>query len=394
MPISTYLYLDTRARQKKDEYPIKLAISIGRRVSYLSTGIFVPPTNWKEHRVVGRKDQSKLNGYLLSFHAHVKDLINDGFSSGRYFGRSPSQVKEDISDILNGGSGVKSSFLKLFDDFADNRKSERTKEIYRVTGRKIRQMYPRAHLITIDAINLDWLEDFEEKLVARGNNSSTRSIDLRNIRAVVRNAYRHKLIKENPFDEFLIPKGESRSRALTIDELRTFVRAQLHPWEGKYRDFFLLSFFLIGMNTEDLLHLTKENVVEDRVIYKRSKTGKEINVKIEKEASALLKKYRGEQYLLNVLDSYSSTHNWTAKVDSVLKTIAYRLNLPPLTMYWARHTWATIAHGDLGISLSVVSDALGHSVDARRVTMTYIHRRCHGAVDAANRDVIDFLYSI
>jgi len=93
--------------------------------------------------------------------------------------------------------------------------------------------------------------------------------------------------------------------------------------------------------------------------------------------------------MLNILDTYSNTHNWTSKVDAVLKDIAKRNGLPPITMYWARHTWATLAHGDLGIELSTVSDALGHQPE-NKVTLIYIKKKDYSKVDEANRKVIDY----
>jgi integrase len=91
-----------------------------------------------------------------------------------------------------------------------------------------------------------------------------------------------------------------------------------------------------------------------------------------------------------MLDTYNCTHNWTAKVDAALKRIAERNALPSVTMYWARHTWATLASADLGIDLATISDALGHQPE-KKVTLTYIRRKDFGRIDEANRKVINYL---
>lgn len=153
----------------------------------------------------------------------------------------------------------------------------------------------------------------------------------------------------------------------------------------------MLSFYLIGINTEDLLHL--EAIEDGRINYIRAKTHKPISVKVEDAARVLFDKYKGEKFLLNVLDTYSSTHNWTAKVDATLKSIASRNGLPPITMYWARHTWATIAHGDLGISVGTIADALGHQSD-HKVTHIYIRKKDYSVVDEANLKVIKHLAKV
>lgn len=396
MPISLSLYLDSRSPKsldsesaKKKEYPIKVSITKNGSTAFLPTGIKVLPNQWKDKKVVGRPDKVRLNDFLDSFKSRVHSLIYDGRDTGLYSDMTANEIKKDISARLDK-SNVKTLFMSFYDKFAESRRSERTKEIYRVTARKIRLLYPRADYLALDKITLDWLEDLDEQLITRGNNATTRNLDFRNIRAVIKHALKHKLIKENPFEDFEIPEGESPDRVLTLQQLQNLRDAKVEPWEEKYRDFFFLSFYLIGMNTEDLLHVTA--IENGRIDYKRAKTQKPLSIKVEPEALAIIKKYQGKRHLLNILDTYSRTHNWTSKVDYVLKEIAKRSGLPPVTMYWARHTWATIAHGDLGIDIGTVSSALGHQPD-KKVTLIYIRKRDYSKVDEANRKVIDYLHS-
>ena len=394
MPISLNFYLDTRttkSKEKEIELPIKLGITQNRKTAYLSTGIKVLPSQWKDRKVTKRPDKARLNDFLESFKTRVRNMIYDGRDDGRYLNMTAREIKDDIAERLgNGGAkAIKNCFLDAYDKFAEGRRSERTREIYRVTGRKIRELVPNSKKLSLDKINLEWLESFDHLLLAKGNNASTRSLDFRNIRAVLKDAQRHRIIKENPFDDFKIPDGESPDRALTLHQLQRFKVAQVYPWEQKYLDFFFLSFFLIGINTEDLLHL--KQVEEGRINYIRSKTQKPLSIKVEPEALDLIKKYPGKKHLLNILDTYASTHNWTSKVDAALKEIAQRNGLPPVTMYWARHSWATIASADLGIEISTIADALGHQSE-KRVTRIYIRRKDYSAVDRANRQVIDALF--
>lgn len=396
MAISINLYLDERSAKKVDriedpEYQVKVTITKDRATAYLPTGIKISPRHWKGRRVVIRKDSASMNVYLDSLKSQVCNLIIRGIEEDRYQFMTVTEIKNDVSKRLGKGDACRSNsalFFAVYDKFAENRNSERTKEIYRVTGRKIRQLIPCPEKLRIDQIDLDWLENLDELLVAKGNNGSTRSIDFRNIRAVLKYAQKHKLLRENPFEDFLMPEGESPDRALTVEQLRTLIHAEVEPWEKKYLDFFLLSFLLIGMNTEDLLHV--EKIEGGRINYVRAKTRKPISVKVHEEAKEILDRYPGKRYLLNVLDTYCCTHNWTAKVDAALKAIAARNGLPPVTMYWARHTWATLASADLGIDLATISEALGHQPE-KRVTLTYIRRKDYGRIDEANRKIISYL---
>ena len=397
MAISINLYLDCRFSKKdnqseEQEFPIKVTITKDEATAYLSTGVKVFSDQWKDRHVIGRKDKARLNDYLDSFKSRVRNLVRDGIEDERYLFMTATEIKNDISRRLGKGEGRKPKsalFFSVYDKFAESRNAERTREIYRVTGRKVRQLLPCPERIRLDQIDIDWLENLDELLVAKGNNGTTRNIDFRNIRAVLKYAQKHKLLRDNPFDDFIMPTGESPNRALTVEQLRTLINAEVEPWERKYLDFFLLSFLLVGMNTEDLLHV--ERIEDGRLSYVRAKTHKPISVKVTDRAQEIIDKYRGKKFLLNMLDTYSSTHNWTAKVDAALKAIAQRNKLPDVTMYWARHTWATLASAELGIELSTISDALGHQPE-KKVTLTYIRRKNNNAVDDANDKVINYVF--
>ena len=67
-----------------------------------------------------------------------------------------------------------------------------------------------------------------------------------------------------------------------------------------------------------------------------------------------------------------------------------RIGIDNLTLYWARHTWATFAY-NLDIPDDTISRALGHSqTSGANVTGVYI-RASNKKVDEANRAVIDYL---
>lgn len=393
MAITLNYFLDTRNKKdkKEKEFPVKMTITKRGSTAYLATGITLIPENWKDRRVVGRKDKARLNDFLDSLKNQVRHLLND--NNDKYQTMTATEIKNDLCRILEkGGEEKKNLFIPYYKEFALKRKSNRTQEIYLVTLEKILQEMPHAEKLTLDDIDLEWIEDLDEALVLRGNNSSTRNLDFRNIRAVVKYAHKHHLIQEYPFEDFDIPKGESPDRALTIEQLRKLVRTDVKPWEKKYLDFFILSLLLVGINTEDLIHV--EQIENGRINYTRKKTGEKMSIKVEKEALDIIKVYKGEHWLLNISDTYNATKNWTSKVDHVLKGIAQRNGIPPISMYWARHTWASIARNDLDIDLQTVADGLGHKPPKEyKVTMIYIKKKDWKRVDEANRKVIDYIFS-
>ena len=154
------------------------------------------------------------------------------------------------------------------------------------------------------------------------------------------------------------------------------------------------TFSLIGINIIDLCHI--KEIRDGRIEYYRSKTNRLYSIKIEPEALEIIEKYKGKKQLLDIMDRYVDYKDYARRLNENLKAIGhttigkhgkkYREPLyPQLTMYWARHTWATIA-ASLDIPKETIAAALGHG--GNTVTDIYIDFD-QKKVDEANRKVID-----
>jgi integrase len=150
----------------------------------------------------------------------------------------------------------------------------------------------------------------------------------------------------------------------------------------------MLIFYLIGINMADLVRATWKDVRDGRLEYKRAKTGRLYSIKLEPEALAIIKKYKGKERLLkeferNVIEP--------VHIQMVNKWIRDVSGLPDITTYWARHSWATIA-ASLDVPKETISAALGHELGSK-ITSIYIDFD-QKKVDEANRKVIDHLNAI
>lgn len=246
-----------------------------------------------------------------------------------------------------------------------------------------------------------WLSNFESWMAESGMKVNAYSIHLRNIRAVFNYAIDEETTTLYPFRKFKIKKEETRKRSLTIEQIRILKDYPCEEFEERYKDLFMLSFYLIGINIGDMLLLKVENVVNGRIEYHRQKTGKLYSVKIEPEAQAIIDRYKGREYLLNVLDEYSNYKDFISRINKALKNIGpfERKGLggkkvrqplfPDLSTYWARHSWATLA-AELDIPKETISAGLGHEIGSD-VTSIYI-KFDQKKVDDANRRVIDYVF--
>ena len=99
-------------------------------------------------------------------------------------------------------------------------------------------------------------------------------------------------------------------------------------------------------------------------------------------------------YLFSIIDNPDGDtrkqyHNVQSLINSHLKEIGTVLNLSiPLTMYVARHSWASIARSE-GIPVSVISEGMGH--DSEATTQIYLASLETQIIDKANRKILRLL---
>ena len=98
------------------------------------------------------------------------------------------------------------------------------------------------------------------------------------------------------------------------------------------------------------------------------------------------KSYSDMQYLLPIItrciDERIQYRNAISRVNIALKEIARLVGLShPLSMYCARHAWASIAKSK-NIPLAVISEGMGH--DSEETTRIYLASLDTNVVDKAN----------
>lgn len=120
------------------------------------------------------------------------------------------------------------------------------------------------------------------------------------------------------------------------------------------RDVFMMMFYMMGINVNDLYSISCER--RRRIDYKRSKTNTEKNldqvalsIKIEPELRILLDRYTEGYFLSYFHTNYSNLNNFMRAINLGLKDICMNLELNfKVTSNWARHTWASLARNQSG----------------------------------------------
>ncbi len=397
---SVKLYLDTRNRLKDQTYPLKLSVCHQRQTKLIPLEISIRPEQWCGDKIVEHAKERQLNSYLRQRLVNAEDTLLDLKRTGKLKLLSATDLKKIIENYgvekVDEPEPIRGYLVRdHFERFIGLKNNKSTKELYQYTLNKIGDCANLDELCFED-ITVGWLKEFEMEMSLTCS-VNTRSIHFRNLRAVFNDAIDEDLISQNvyPFKKFRIKSQETEKRNLSLKELRLLKDCTCKPHQEKYRDIFMLMFYLIGINAVDLLHL--KEIKDGRIRYRRRKTGKLYNVKLPNEALEIFERYRGENYLLNVMDSYTNYKDFVHRMNENLKEIGEMrvvngemvqipLN-PELTTYFARHTWATLA-GELDIPKETIAAGLGHG--GNTTTDIYINFDLK-KVDMANQKVINYV---
>ncbi len=275
----------------------------------------------------------------------------------------------------------------------------RTQETYATTLNSFKR-FRRGEDLPLDDLNSDLMVAYETYLRKKGISPNSASFYLRNLRAVYNRAVESGLVEQKfPFRHVFTGVEKTAKRAISLVTIRRIKELDLssRPALDFARDMFLFSFYTRGMSFVDMTYLRKADLRHGILSYRRHKTGQRLFVRWERCMQEIVNKYdtRRSAYLLPLLRPKScfgerkqylyAAHN----VNRSLKVIGKRLELPmPLTMYVARHAWASIARSQ-NIPLSVISEGMGH--DSETTTRIYLASLDTTAVDNANSLILKSL---
>lgn len=254
--------------------------------------------------------------------------------------------------------------------------------------------------ILLSALDSDFIMGYQRWMLHKGICLNTISCYLRSLRSIYNRAIKDGLIPmSDPFFICYTGKEKTRKRSIRNDELLR-IRQLIIPKNTFLclsRDLFLFSFYAQGMPFVDMAFLKKQQIRSGCLIYHRQKTGREINVKLQRCMYDIISKYVRDdcEYVFplvsstNPNDAYRQYLRQLGKYNRSLKQLASLAKVSEnLTSYTARHSWASLAYHQ-NIELSVISKALGHT--NTDTTMTYIREIDDNSIAEANDKILNSL---
>lgn len=387
--MKTRLYLDTRSRDTDRPCPLYLCISRFQRSAFLPLGVYLLPSRWdaakRRPKALPPSAWPERAAFCRLLDAKVSALemeLMRGEFAGELHGLDAIGVRDWL---LRGTNPMSSVTLCDYIRRVAAKKGEHNRYTYTSMLAAVQSALGEA--VTLPACGKSAIRQLEEWMQERGLAVNTRTLYMGRLAAVFHAAAEEGLISQSPMQGYRFRHEETRKRSLSVESLRRLFALPLTGQDAWARDLFMLSFLLIGCNTSDLFALRPSDYHAGRIHYRRAKTGKLYDVMVTPEADAVIRRLHGQRALLNLADRYANAPSVTSVVNGRLAALGGEW--ADLTMYWARHSWATIAANDLDVSQDVIAHALGHSVGSR-VTGVYVDFSLR-KVDEANRRVTEWV---
>lgn len=373
-----------------------------RRIKQIHTGLHIFINEWDEV-----EEKIKANGidsraeYLKRAKKSLSDNRNKLNQIIRIFEKEKEDYGvEDIVEKYNSSDTITDFISYCHSEIAKckERGQESCADHYQSTVNSFIRFYGDA-VLPFPQIDSDLISRYEGAMKKDGLCLNTVSYYMRKLRALYNQAVEDGYTDDRqPFKHVYTGVAKTVKRAVSLGFVKALKNLNLvdRPLDAFARDIFLFSFYLRGMAPVDIAYLQKKDLQNGFVCYRRRKTSQLLKIKWTAEMNAIVLRYgdANSEYMLPLIKSsdkvvrrqyLSATH----LINKHLKELGKEIGLAePLTLYVARHTWASVALSN-NVPIRVISQGMGH--DSEKTTRIYLASLDTSTLDKANEGIIGLL---
>lgn len=404
MKINVILSLDIRRAKKDSTYPLVFRIYRNDSFFPIQTGYSLLPKDWDDIRRVvkgsykGTNSPVWLNNYLQKQKSTYLDLIGKLAENKQLVGLSNVDLKERLV-----GKVVEVTFCEYTQKIATE-----MRQLRRIGNARsydwiiqVIKRYLKGKDIRLEELTYDFLKKFEFYYLSKeGNSKNGLAVYMRTIRAVYNKAIKDGLIGQEhyPFRLYKIKTEPTQKRAIDFQSLKAIELLEFPEDSSLFhtKNYFLLSFYLMGISFTDLAHLTKKDITDGRISFSRQKTSRKYDMAITDKAKTIidyyLNKFPMSEYILPIISEsdairqYKQVQEARKRFNMRLKKIAKLCGIEKkLTSYVSRHSFATLAKNK-GIPITAISEMLGH--ESVKTTQVYLDSLPSDMIDKYHRDIL------
>lgn len=377
------------------------------QVRLLNTGLHVSDSEWdaeKSSVIVVPGESAGRYEYL----SYISDSLKKQYQKilaviSGFENKGCPYTAQDVVGIYNKPFaivGLVSFTRRLIEDMKEIGKQAMVKRLDATLNSLLR--YTDGNEVIWKELTSVFILGYEEFLMRRGLCRNSTSFYMRNLRAIVNRAVEQDFeVPRNPFKYVYMGVDKTVKRAVSLDVIRMIrdVDLSAHPSLDFARKVFMFAFYTRGMSFVDISYLKKSDLNNGTLTYSRRKTRQQLTVRIEPETRKLIDSFGDSKtaFLLPILtdevnDTRQQYENAYFRVNRNLQKVGRMLGLETkLTLYVARHAWASIAHSN-HVAVSTISKAMGH--DSEKTTVIYLQSLDTSSVDKANSDIIRLMNAI
>ena len=403
MKTTTKIILDKRRAKNDGTYPLSLRITHKRKPQYITLEYSVDEKQWDpaSQTIMAEckryKNLSRVNNSIQHSRIEADQIIDILSVTGELDRLSPSELKSKIQN-KSARVTVKTFTNEIIAQLKFAKKLGNASAYEQSLSFLLR--HSKQPNMTFEELNFNMIKKLEAGHLAEGNALNGLSFYLRTIRAIYNRAIKAGVVSRDlyPFANYSIKETKTIKRAISRADIKKIIKKEFAPntpmWHS--RNYFLFSFYNMGMNFMDIALLKKSNLIGDRLEYVRAKTGKTYSIKLQGPSLKILKLYIKDQKpddfifpivkRVELADQLKDIQNERKTNNKYLKLMAEKCKInAKITSYVARHSWATIAK-NLDVPISVISEGLGH--EDIKTTQIYLESFEVDVLDKANKLII------
>ena len=389
--ITLRYYLDARrpSRRPDGRFPLKLAVTKRGDTALMPVLAWATKAEWDPVRqhLRGRFGYAgQVNEYLTKMMLKFEDAVREIALSGEAARMPATAVRDYLArKTLESGPGVT---IRAYMTKVAEGKAWKTGRLFFDAIRAMERFDPGMTDRAFDQLAPEKVQAFDKWMQSKYS-MNTRNSYLGKLAQVARKAHEEGVIPSNPCRSLAFEYVTTKSRALTLEQLRSLLAYETkRETDADFLDFFRFTFYSRAANAADIVTWTPEDIFNGRLIYKRRKTGKQYDVRVEPELAEIIERRGDGDHLFTRIATRAKYQDYTRDCNAFLGRAAKELGLPAVTLYWARHTFASLLL-EIGTPVELIAAALGHSYGPR-VTMGYVNIR-RKQVDDAVRRLYDYV---
>jgi len=371
--VSVFTVLDTRRPKADGKYPVKVQVGFARKQKYYTTSKTLSVEEWRKLPTTKLRSLVQVREEIEARFNIVRDFVRDLTDAGNFsFYTLNMRLNGATAGTINTAFEAKIERLKQAERVG-------TMWVYKTTLNSIERFAGKS--IPFSDVTPKWLQEYENHQREIGRNTTSISITMRTLRAIISEAKHCGIIRpvDDPFNKgkYEIKNGHGRKLALTLEQIGQISRYDDGTeTTAKYRDYWLFLYLCNGINVADFVKLRYRDIVDGEICFVRqktertTKTRKEIRVAVVPQMQAIIDRWGNtpapNNFIFPILDgsedavqSHAKTIAATGLINKRMRMIGEQLEIGNISTYTARHSFATVLKR-AGANIAYISESLGH----------------------------------